>query len=626
MKRFLVFALAVSWGVGLSGAVRAQSSIENYIYGSPAASLPLPSSSRVPVVPSTTTSPSQSTMQYIQGNLLATLSDPATLAASITASSIIPTASQLSANLFGAVSNLCGGSTTEFVRGDGTCNVPPGGGGGSLVVGTTPVTGTPSEILYDAAGVLGQLTSTGSGSVALATGATLDIPSINAASFTGTTTVTGSVTLSGLSSGPCTSGLALNGSNSLVTTSCGGGGSVSITAGNAGIVFSPSPLTGTGTASLNIAGGTPITNEFVSGITAAGVVTLTQPTFANLASTPTTLAGYGITSPLPQAQGGLGATSLGAAVSTLCSASTTNFVRGDGTCVAPSGSGTVTSITLSPGFTTTIGTQNTAGQSITTTGTINGQLWPEPQTANYTVLTSDTGAIPLANGASSITFTLPNAATGTKGTQYQFNDESGHGYTLATVGAAQNFLGCSGGGGTTLAVSASVGVSVIDNGTSYSCLLYGGSNSFSGTTNQIVATPNGSTGAAAVRAMVGADLPRGLILASAGYIAGANPNNGGIVIFPYAATLSSITFNPEVASGVGGTTIQVNFAASGTACSGGTNVASGTLNANGTAGTNQTLTLTTTAIASGSRLCVQTGGTWTSSVGAGTITVAYSPT
>ena len=69
---------------------------------------------------------------------------------------------------------------------------------------------------------------------------------------------------------------------------------------------------------------------------------------------------------------------------------------------AGGGGGTVTSVGLAPGFTTTIGTQNTAGQTITTTGTINAQLWPSPQTTAYTVLTSDTGALLLANGGSSI--------------------------------------------------------------------------------------------------------------------------------------------------------------------------------------------------------------------------------
>jgi hypothetical protein len=45
-------------------------------------------------------------------------------------------------------------------------------------------------------------------------------------------------------------------------------------------------------------------NQFMTSIGAGNVPACTQPTFANLALTPTTLAGYGITSPLPIAQGG----------------------------------------------------------------------------------------------------------------------------------------------------------------------------------------------------------------------------------------------------------------------------------------------------------------------------------
>ena len=76
------------------------------------------------------------------------------------------------------------------------------------------------------------------------------------------------------------------------------------------------------------------------------------------------------------------------------------------------------------------------------------------------------------------------------------------------------------------------------------------------------------------------------------------------------------------------TTVQVNKAPSGTACSGGTNQATGTFNANGTAATNQTLTLAgsgANSLAAGDRLClVTTGGTnWTGGTGNGGLTVTY---
>jgi fibronectin-binding autotransporter adhesin len=157
---------------------------------------------------------------------------------------------------------------------------------------------------------------------------------------------------------------------------------------------------------------------------------------------------------------------------------------------APCSAAGITSLTLAPGFTTTIGTQNTSGQTITTTGTINGQLWPVPQTGAYNVQPADTGNLLLANGTGSFPFTLPNPASGTKGSQYQFNDIAGHGYSLATVSGTANFLGCSGSGGVTLAIAANTGVSVVDTGTSYSCLLYGGGGGGggSGTVNTGVGT------------------------------------------------------------------------------------------------------------------------------------------
>lgn len=112
--------------------------------------------------------------------------------------------------------------------------------------------------------------------------------------------------------------------------------------------------------------------------------------------------------------------------------------------------------------------------------------------------------------------------------------------------------------------------------------------------------------------------------ATIGWIAAVNPTNAGVIILPANATLVSIVGNVETAVGASAT-VSVNLASSGTACSAGTTVHSGSFNANGTAATNQTLTLTTTAVSSGQRLCLQTTGTtsWTSGTGVGTLTVTY---
>jgi hypothetical protein len=111
---------------------------------------------------------------------------------------------------------------------------------------------------------------------------------------------------------------------------------------------------------------------------------------------------------------------------------------------------------------------------------------------------------------------------------------------------------------------------------------------------------------------------------SIGWIATVNPLNTTIGVLPAAATITSIVGAVETATG-GAATVSVNKAPSATACSAGTTLHSGSFNANGTAATNQTLTVTTTALASGDRLCLQTTGTtsWTGGTGIGGITVNY---
>jgi hypothetical protein len=113
---------------------------------------------------------------------------------------------------------------------------------------------------------------------------------------------------------------------------------------------------------------------------------------------------------------------------------------------------------------------------------------------------------------------------------------------------------------------------------------------------------------------------------SAGWVATINPNNVVIGVVNQASTISAIIGAVEVATG-GTSTVTVSKAPSGTACSAGTVLHSGSFNANGTAATNQTLTVTTSSLAAGDRLCLQTSGTtgWTSGTGVGTITVFYAP-
>ena len=107
-----------------------------------------------------------------------------------------------------------------------------------------------------------------------------------------------------------------------------------------------------------------------------------------------------------------------------------------------------------------------------------------------------------------------------------------------------------------------------------------------------------------------------------GWPTGIDPASNVIATVDEASTVSSIV--GSVATPVGATaTLSVYKAPSGAACSGGTVLHSGTFNANGTANTNQTLTLTTTALSSGDRICLVTtnGANWVAGSGIGGVTV-----
>lgn len=113
---------------------------------------------------------------------------------------------------------------------------------------------------------------------------------------------------------------------------------------------------------------------------------------------------------------------------------------------------------------------------------------------------------------------------------------------------------------------------------------------------------------------------------SLGWVATVNPTSAVIAVINQASTISAIIGAVETATG-SAATVTVFKAPSGTACGSGTALHSGTFNANGTAATNQTLTVTTSSVSAGDRLCVTTTGTtaWTGGTGIGTITVFLAP-
>jgi fibronectin-binding autotransporter adhesin len=519
MKRFLVAAMVVLWGLGLSGGAYAQSSIENYIYNSPAASPPLSSSTRIPVVPSVTTTPTQSTMQYIAGSALATLSSPSTLAPSITAASIIPTVSQLQANLFGAVIVLCGGSTTEFVRGDGTCNVPAGGGGSlTLTDGThtvTPTTqitvtggtvggSTPNATLTITGGGGGTVTSvgttaplsggpiTGSGNIALGgpsnlttfTAGTLPMGA-GASAFVPseiTDVASGGVTVGSPTGGQKGAGTINMTGCFINNVACASGGSTAFSAITGGTNTSAAMVVGTG-ASIAASG--------------SGAITATAAPWAGITGTPTTLAGYGITSPLPTAQGGTAQNSSastgvaqvaagtwsfstalanGTTATTQSVADNTTKVATDAFVIANATGGTVT---LNPGLAATPGTYNSGAQTITNGSTLSTQLFYEPHTTSYSLASTDGGKLPTFTAASQ-TATFPNPGS-IGSSSFQFGYDGTHSYSITTAGGTASIYGC-GTTGTTVSGIA-YQIQLVADGTNWQCIPSGGTGGGSGTVN-----------------------------------------------------------------------------------------------------------------------------------------------
>jgi hypothetical protein len=190
-----------------------------------------------------------------------------------------------------------------------------------------------------------------------------------------------------------------------------------------------------GVGTINAAG------LFVNG-TAVGSVT--WPTtgdivVSNSTSSPAGIApGTGVATALATAVTGSGGI-------VLASAPTIANLTVTGTCTGCTGTGTT--ITLSPGLTSTVGTQNTGAQTVTNGSTLSLQSVVKLETSNYILDTSsscvDTGTLPTANGSTSITFSLPasSSACGLAGTSYSLADAAGHGFTVAIAGGATTLTG-----------------------------------------------------------------------------------------------------------------------------------------------------------------------------------------
>lgn len=282
-----------------------------------------------------------------------------------------------------------------------------------------------------------------------------------------------------------------------------------------------------------------------------------------------------------------------------CSSSTFGACKVDGTTITAaagviSASGTTPNIPLAPGLAATVGTYNPGTQTATNSSGIAPQLFPDTHATSCTVnsscgATNDSGKLLIATG-STVTFTLPNPSSGTKGNSYSFGSDGVNNFALTTAGGTATFYGCldAVSPNTTLLTRVNISIVATDDGTNYQCTSMGARNH--------------------------------LIPLSWG--PAFNMSTSPIPVFVAATSGYFVTsLYCSVGVAVGGTaTIDLWAAADGVAPTSGLHLNTTACNANGTGFTKQTLGVATALIPSGDTVyAVATGGGWPGTVGSGVL-------
>lgn len=418
-------------------------------------------------------------------------------------------------------------------------------GDATIVASTGVITVSKATSNFSVGGDLG----VGSGlpfTVAGATGNVITSGTISSGQITADLTgnVTGSVNGVSLTTGGSSSTF-LNGAGSYTTPS--GGGSVSLTAGNTGIVVSPSPITGTGTISLgnpsaSTLGGvesiTAVTHNFLTSISTSGVPTQAQPAFGDISGNIALSQMTSIGSNTVIANVTASSTVPTAATLPTCADSSgnhLNYTLGTGFSCGTTDShvGTVTSVATSAPL---------SGGAITSSGTISitgaaGQVLAgaSPAFTATPVLgvnASAGGTLGLANGGTNgTTITIQNLGNITTGYNYNLP------ITAGSVGAIET----SGGGGSTSNVwlsDAATGQILTSGGATtipaYSATLP------AAVQGNITTVGTVTSGVWSGTALVAAKLP-----ADVAYLDAIQAWTNGQAVSPTVVSISTATFTPD---------------------------------------------------------------------------------